>query len=61
MKENDQCYNIIMQVSPGASDLLTYLGEQLLILEDQLSGHLFSNLMEKVSRGLDNLILTEVS
>ena len=50
-----------MQVSPGAADLLTFLGEQLLILQDQLSAVIFSAVMEKVNKQLDDLLLMEVS
>ena len=52
---------LCMVVSAGASDLLTNLGQQLLITEQLVSDVLFSSLLEKLSQGLDQLILTEVS
>lgn len=52
---------LCMQVSPGASDLLTFLGEQLLVLEEVICSELFSAVMEKLGVGLDQLILTAVS
>ncbi len=56
----DHSDQLCMQVSPGATDLLTSLGEHLLILEEFVSGLLLSPLMEKIIEGLDQLILTEV-
>lgn len=52
---------VCMQVSAGAADLLTFLSEQLLMLEQLISSLLFSALMEKLGQGLDQLILTEVN
>ena len=52
---------LCMQASPGSADLLTSLSEQLLILEEFVSSSLFVELMEKITEGLDHVILTEVS
>ena len=52
---------LCMQASPGSADLLTSLSEQLLILEEFISNILFVQLMEKITEGLDQVILTEVS
>jgi hypothetical protein len=49
-----------MHVSAGAADLLTFLGEQLLILEQLVSTLLFSATIEKLGQGLDQLIITDV-
>ena len=57
----DHRNQICMQVSPGAADLLTFLGEQLLILERLVSTLLFPAFMEKLGQRLDELILTDVS
>lgn len=57
----DHSDQICMQVSPGAADLLTTLGEHLIIMEDWISSPLFLTVLEKVIECLDQLILTEVS
>lgn len=57
----DHREQVCMQVSAGAADLLTFLGEQLLILEQLVSTLLFPALVERVGQGLDQLILTDVS
>ena len=60
MKDNSEEF-YVMQVSPGAADLLTSLGENLLILEELVSVLLFPIILEKLSVDLDHLILTDVS
>ena len=57
----DHSDQLCMHVSPGAADLLTSLSEHLHILEEFISILLFGPLMEKITQGLDQLILTEVS
>ena len=56
----DHKNQLCMEVSAGAADLLTYLRDNLLLMEDYVSPLLLPGLMEKFSEDFDLVILTEV-
>ena len=57
----DHSVMLCMEVSPGATDLLTSLRDHLLLIEEFTSPLLVPPLLEKLAEGLDSIILNEVS
>ena len=57
----DHNLQLMLQVSPGAADLLTSLREHLAFVTDHVSPLISPSLLDQVAMGVDSLLLSNVS